>query len=63
MKEIMRVIGEKREKMIHAAMRYGISHDITILYSQELDAWLNYYNRINNVQHRGKLNHGEHQNS
>ncbi len=45
-------IENKRKEMMEAANCYGLSADITIKHSQELDELLNYYSR-NFIENQG----------
>jgi hypothetical protein len=43
--ELVRKIEYIRQKMTNAALQFGLTHQITITYSQELDSWLNVLER------------------
>ena len=45
--DLLKKIEEKREQMMHAAQFYGLNHELTITYSQELDVYLNQLNNRN----------------
>lgn len=50
LEEVLVVIEDKRERMVEIAVEKGISHDLTLSLSEELDQHLYEFQRLRSLQ-------------